>query len=1508
MKLRKSLISLFMCAVMVISMMPAISVSAAKSPKDIDKVIIDLRSEEAFENTGGKIYIHNNGATEKDLYHGGKQSFDAEKKAIKLEYYPDTTGRNKNNPYRLMCYLNKTKAITEAHKFVALVYQAKTSSTYDLSLWNTPGTGTNNVYVTGGGDTAGKWVVTEAKDISGENNGSSVLARFVNNNANNCFYVKSDDPNMEFYIKEIGFFTSAEDAKEYYSQIDLEKDPKTYMSAEQIKRNYLVTTGSDGLPLTNKGEGLVTVTHKEYTLTDHGLAEEIEDEEFVGELPAPVIMNFASLVDLSNCGAYQTDHSGNTEGSFNYVKLDDGTKCIRLNYSVPDTGNWARYRMMPAFYKAGTVTAQHKYMRITYMTPDPISSTITVTNNVQTATPVTLVEDTSTSKGEWMVSNAVNINSAGILQRYMDGKHCTIGFTAVTDSSVMYIKEVAFFATKQQAYEYYGDGEVDLGSGMTAITFGTACTGTTVDNEGYGKYVKNADKGTIDISYAEKTNHGVNYMVQIKYVSKDYADKTHRYVRVLYSAKNPEGVNENVAMYLRNNGDASDIIRLQKNVKDTNGEYVLSETALLSPSLLERFTTKNIHNSIWFNTTAAGGEYSIKAVYFFPSKKAADNFDPNATSTVIDINGNDISKYQIVIPEDKPYQLLNAAEDIVNHVESVTGIELPIVTDADPATDYEIVLGSGSRAESVEAIKAVDHSDAFKYYAEIIGDKIVIVSASHFAVADGVDTLLDSFLARGKTMVPPTITINEKFNHTGRSAEMKAAAFWEPIENVSDPDIFTDDFASDDGYWLEENAADNWSIANGTLSVTAKERDLTYIHVYEANAEITAKLSYKKAGANGKFGLMLRYTAPDAHVTAGYDFKAGEWYIEYREGNDFPAIRLASVKATLKEGTVYTLAFTADKDSAVLEVDGKEILAASGITHVTPGRIAIFATDVTLTADDAEIILLSGLGTIMRNVVHNRLPDEYYREGGTVVEMTDGTLIYQHAMTAAFKSTDGGYTWTRLDELYFNTDSTYPQVLRLNNGDLLQIRFGSSNGAKRRYAMISKDDGKTWTKGGDINTATYNGSKANNLNMNDKITQISSGRIFYVQNYNAGNKANNYLGKYQVFDAVFYSDDNGMTWHESETATFEIEGNTEEEYFAESKVVECADGTLRLYNSWNLYGCIVYSESTDNGVTWGEIKTLPEFPCARSSMQLIRDLYGETDTTYYMVWVNTDTVEIKDAMPRARLSLAKTTDGKTWDFLGDLWHWQHNYTHEGALLAHIVDPFVKCTEDAVIIGTGLAEYLPVNGDSSAAFHGAQRQHIWTITRETVDETAKPMNGFVDVSVGAPYYSAVSFVAAEGLFNGVSATEFAPDTVMNRSMFVTVLGRLDKADVSKYTTPTFSDVVAGQWYTSYVEWAAANGIVNGMGNGVYGINGSITVEQACTILFRYNGGKTSDKLESTKLADYSDASKVSSWAKEGVEWALANGIYDGKLGKLEPSSAASRADVAMMFANYVKAFG
>ncbi len=178
-----------------------------------------------------------------------------------------------------------------------------------------------------------------------------------------------------------------------------------------------------------------------------------------------------------------------------------------------------------------------------------------------------------------------------------------------------------------------------------------------------------------------------------------------------------------------------------------------------------------------------------------------------------------------------------------------------------------------------------------------------------------------------------------------------------------------------------------------------------------------------------------------------------------------------------------------------------------------------------------------------------------------------------------------------------------------------------------------------------------------------------------------------------------------------------------------------------------------------------------------------------------------------------------------------------------------------------------------------------------------------ISNFIDVTTETKYYDAIKFVCENGLFIGTSDTTFEPETYMTRSMFATVLARAHGADVSKYVTPTFPDVLPGQWYTSYVEWAAANGAVKGYDNGLYGVNDSITVEQACVIMARYYGYKNV-KASGKTLADFNDSESISSWATDAVKWAVENSIYEGEDSSLFPTAPATRALVASMFKNFV----
>ena len=175
--------------------------------------------------------------------------------------------------------------------------------------------------------------------------------------------------------------------------------------------------------------------------------------------------------------------------------------------------------------------------------------------------------------------------------------------------------------------------------------------------------------------------------------------------------------------------------------------------------------------------------------------------------------------------------------------------------------------------------------------------------------------------------------------------------------------------------------------------------------------------------------------------------------------------------------------------------------------------------------------------------------------------------------------------------------------------------------------------------------------------------------------------------------------------------------------------------------------------------------------------------------------------------------------------------------------------------------------------------------------------------FVDVPLGEWYHEAVDYVVDAGLMNGMSDTIFAPAGTVNRAQMVTILYRLAGSPEIAYAG-TFSDVPDGTFYTSAVEWAAANSIVNGYDNGCFGANDSITREQMVTILYRFCAWRGDDVSARNDLSAFVDADTVSAWARDAMQWAVAKGLINGMTADhIGPTGTTNRAQVAVILQRF-----
>ena len=186
-----------------------------------------------------------------------------------------------------------------------------------------------------------------------------------------------------------------------------------------------------------------------------------------------------------------------------------------------------------------------------------------------------------------------------------------------------------------------------------------------------------------------------------------------------------------------------------------------------------------------------------------------------------------------------------------------------------------------------------------------------------------------------------------------------------------------------------------------------------------------------------------------------------------------------------------------------------------------------------------------------------------------------------------------------------------------------------------------------------------------------------------------------------------------------------------------------------------------------------------------------------------------------------------------------------------------------------------------------------------------DEKPEWENPYSYVSDSYWAYDAIRFVSEENLFQGVTGGGFAPEMTMSRAMLATVLYRA-AGSPAVTASAGFTDVPAGKWYSDAVNWAASKGIVKGVGGNRFAPDDNVSREQIATILYQYvlSTGETA-KADASVLAVYGDNASVSSWAADGMAWAVKEGIITGKPGSLlAPADSATRAEVATMLMRFL----
>ena len=183
--------------------------------------------------------------------------------------------------------------------------------------------------------------------------------------------------------------------------------------------------------------------------------------------------------------------------------------------------------------------------------------------------------------------------------------------------------------------------------------------------------------------------------------------------------------------------------------------------------------------------------------------------------------------------------------------------------------------------------------------------------------------------------------------------------------------------------------------------------------------------------------------------------------------------------------------------------------------------------------------------------------------------------------------------------------------------------------------------------------------------------------------------------------------------------------------------------------------------------------------------------------------------------------------------------------------------------------------------------------------------ACPSRGLSDVKTHWGHPS-IDYCVEHGLMNGVGDGKFNPDGTVTRAMLATVLYRqAGSPDVQNASA--FPDVNPGEWYGKAIAWAADAGVVTGYPDGTFDPNKAVTRQEMATMFYRYAKFAKFDVSAAGDLSVFPDRNQVLEYAMEAMVWANGAGLITGNVVNdvtcLDPKGNATRAQLATILMRF-----
>ena len=159
-------------------------------------------------------------------------------------------------------------------------------------------------------------------------------------------------------------------------------------------------------------------------------------------------------------------------------------------------------------------------------------------------------------------------------------------------------------------------------------------------------------------------------------------------------------------------------------------------------------------------------------------------------------------------------------------------------------------------------------------------------------------------------------------------------------------------------------------------------------------------------------------------------------------------------------------------------------------------------------------------------------------------------------------------------------------------------------------------------------------------------------------------------------------------------------------------------------------------------------------------------------------------------------------------------------------------------------------------------------------------------------------AAVDFLYDHNITRGLATGQYGPENSIRRGDFAQMLYQAFELNPSG-SSGAFRDVPGGAYYAQAVNTLYDRGIISGIGGGLYAPDSTLTRQDAICMVqraMRAMGWNASDGYSST-LSGYGDGGSVSGYAQGAMSFAVQRGYLPSAGGRLNPSQALTRVDLA-----------